>query len=308
VNVCLMIEGQENVSWASWRVVAAACERYGFSGLFTSDHYSSESQPAAHDSLDSWTVLAALAALTSDIRLGTLVSPIGFRHPSVLAKAAVTVDHVSRGRVEVGLGGGWDAREHAAYGFPFRPTTERWDELEEQLEILVGQWTQTPYSFRGKYYVIADVEALPKPVQAPRPPLILGGVGRRRSVALAARFVDEYNLPEVTLEQCATVRGDLDRACAAIGRNPNSLGLSLMTTCVLGDTDVDARRQMQTLAATRGEDAGAFDGRWLVGTPSEVVRQLQDRASAGVRRVMLSIDHEDLLTIQRVGREIIPAL
>lgn len=305
MDVCLMIEGQENVSWASWRVVAAACERYGFTGLFTSDHYSSESHPT-HDSLDSWTVLAALAALTSDIRLGTLVSPIAFRHPSVLAKAAVTVDHVSRGRVEVGIGSGWNAREHAAHGFPFRQITDRWDELEEQLEILVGQWTQTPYSFSGDYYVIDCVEARPKPVQTPRPPLILGGAGRRRSVMLAARFVDEYNVAEGTLEQCEAVRHDLDRACATVGRDPGSLRLSLMTTCALGDTDVAAHQRMQTIAAARGEDVGALDGRWLVGTPSEVVRQLRDRAAAGVRRVMLSIDHEDLQTIQRVGEEIIP--
>ncbi len=196
-----MIEGQEGVTWPQWRALAEACERHGIPTLFRSDHYLNlDGQHPERGSLDAWGTVNALAALTSTLRLGTLVSPASFRHPSVLAKLVVTADHVSGGRIDLGLGAGWHEREHEAYGLPFHSTETRVDVLEEQLEIVMGAWGSEPFSLQGRHYVLADLEAQPKPVQRPHPPLLMGGNAGPRSAALAARFADEYNTPFPSLE------------------------------------------------------------------------------------------------------------
>src|SRR5215218_9507710 len=189
MRVCLMIEGQEDVTWDQWLALARACEEHGLEGLFRSDHYESVMGMRERGSLDAWT---ALAARTSRIRLGTLVSPATFRHPSVLAKSVVTVDHVSGGRVELGLGAGWHEGEHRSYGFVFPPTPVRMERLAEQLEIVTRSWTEDAFSFSGRHYQVQDLRALPKPVQRP-PTLLVGGAAGPKSLALAARYADEYN-------------------------------------------------------------------------------------------------------------------
>src|SRR5215207_6584948 len=191
VRLCLMVEGQNGVTWDQWLALADAAERSGLEGLFRSDHYTSMGdEPGA---LDAWATLAALAARTSRIRLGTMVSPVTFRHPSVLAKMVVTVDHVSGGRAELGLGAGWHEGEHRAYGFEFPPTPTRMERLAEQLELVTRSWTEDAVSFQGRHYRVQDLRALPKPVQRPRPTLLVGGGAGPKSLALAARFADEYN-------------------------------------------------------------------------------------------------------------------
>src|SRR5918997_606132 len=172
-----MIEGQEDVTWDDWRAPAGACEQHGVETLFRSDHYLSVFGRGERGSLDAWATIAALAATTSTLRLGTLVSPATFRHPSELAKVVATVDHVSGGRIEVGMGTGWSEPEHEAFGFPFPPLGERMALLEEQLQVVSGQWAGGPFSFEGRHYEIRDLDAHPKPVQRPRPPLIMGGSG-----------------------------------------------------------------------------------------------------------------------------------
>jgi len=169
MDVCLMIEGQENVTWEQWIGLALACEEYGFQALFRSDHYLSFGHPAEYGSMDAWATLSALADRTDRIRLGTLVSPVTFRHPSELAKAVVTVDHVSGGRIELGMGAGWHEGEHRAYGFPFPPDGERFDILEEQVEIVHRLWDvdEQEVNFEGKHYRLEGCHALPKPVQDP---------------------------------------------------------------------------------------------------------------------------------------------
>ena len=169
MDVCLMIEGQENVTWEQWIGLALACEEHGFQGLFRSDHYLSFGHPAEYGSMDAWATLSALADRTDRIRLGTLVSPVTFRHPSELAKAVVTVDHVSGGRIELGMGAGWHEGEHRAYGFPFPPDGERFDILEEQVEIVHRLWDvdEQEVNFEGKHYRLEGCHALPKPVQDP---------------------------------------------------------------------------------------------------------------------------------------------
>src|SRR4051795_12016233 len=215
MRICLMIEGQEGVAWADWGALAQACERLGFDALFRSDHYLSVDEHAERGSLDAWGTVSALSAITDTLRFGTLVSPATFRHPSVLAKAVVTADHVSGGRVELGIGTGWlegEPRayglpvpppggrlelgmgtgwledEPRAYGFPFPPLGERFDRLAEQVEIIRGSWGPGPFSFAGEHWTVTDLDAKPQPVQDPHPPLLLGGQAGPRAAALAARF------------------------------------------------------------------------------------------------------------------------
>src|SRR3954469_24586708 len=194
VRVALMIEGQEDVTWDDWVALADACERSGVEALFRSDHYVSVQGAGERGALDAWATLSALAARTTTLRLGTMVSPTSFRHPSVLAKLVVTADHVSDGRIELGMGTGWSEIEHTANGFPFLSMKERMDVLEEQLEIVHdGHWSVGPFSLSGTYYELQDLRSRPLPVQRPHPPLIMGGAGGPRAARLAARFADEYN-------------------------------------------------------------------------------------------------------------------
>src|SRR4051794_13527093 len=195
MRICLMIEGQENVTWEDWVALAQTADRNGFEALFRSDHYLSVIGKHERGSLDAWSTINALAGVTDTLRLGTMVSPTSFRHPSVLAKSVVTADHVSGGRVELGLGAGWLEAEHRAYGFPFHDTRTRMDVLEEQLQIIRGQWGDGPFSFEGDHYRIDDLDALPKPVQRPGPPIVLGGSGGAPRPRRAARDEVPDNTP-----------------------------------------------------------------------------------------------------------------
>jgi F420-dependent oxidoreductase-like protein len=319
VRVCLMIEGQEGVEWPDWVALAQACERLGFDALFRSDHYLSVDGHGERGSLDAWGTVSGLAAITSTLRLGTLVSPATFRHPSVLAKAVVTADHISRGRVELGIGTGWLADEHAAYGFRFPPMAVRMGLLAEQLEIVRRSWADEPFSFGGDHYAIADLDARPKPVQRPHPPLIVGGSAGRRSAALAARWADEYNTIYVTPPEARERRAALDRACEAEGRDPATLRFSLMNGFVIGESRADLRARAHRLAEWRGhaDQANAdIDGYlaalaqpWIVGAPDEFVARLREYEAAGIDGVMLQ--HHlfgDEEALELIGREVIPAV
>jgi F420-dependent oxidoreductase-like protein len=271
MRVCLMIEGQEGVTWEQWVALAEACERSGIEALFRSDHYLSVEGERARGSLDAWATINALAAITSRLRLGTLVSPATFRHPSVLAKNVVTADHVSGGRIELGLGAGWLEAEHGAYGFPFASTRTRMDVLAEQLEIVHRSWKPGTFSFHGEHYTIEDLDALPKPVQQPHPTLLVGGSGGPRSLRLAARWADEYNTPFASPERCRELRATLDAACEDAGRE-QPIPLSVMT------------------------------GLRSVEHAAELLPELE---AAGVERVMLQhLDHADVETVERIGREL----
>lgn len=315
MKVYLMIEGQEGVSWEQWQTLAAACEEHGFDGLFRSDHYLSFSHEREWGTLDAWATLSALAVTTERIRLGTLVSPATFRHPSVLAKSVATADHVSGGRVELGMGAGWFDREHQAYGFGFPEVSERVGILTEQVEIVHRLWDRDEdvVTFEGRHYRLDKVPSLPKPVQDPHPPLILGGQGGPRSVALAARWADEYNTHNKPLKALAELRGRLDRACEEAGRDPASLPLSLMTGTLVGTDQADLEARAARLAARVGD---GMDGAELLanrrpgeitGTSDQVVARLGELAEAGVTRVMMQhLNHEDLEFVSLVGREVIP--
>lgn len=306
-----MIEGQEGVSWGEWVALARACEESGLEGLFRSDHYQSVFDISGRGSLDAWATVSGLAAVTERIRLGTMVSPATFRRPSVLARLVTTADHISGGRVELGLGAGWNVSEHEAHGFPFPDVGERMELLEEQLEIVHRQWTEQEFSFEGRHYRLERCSAEPKPLQRPHPPLIMGGAAGPRAARLAARWADEYNTPFATPEDCRERRGRIDAACAEAGREP--IVFSLMTACVVGRDPREvldrARRQLER--SGRGGDPVVLlsEEDRLAGTVEEVVARLGEYARAGVERVFLQhLDHADVDMVRLIGEEVVPAL
>jgi len=304
-----MIEGQEGVTWEQWVALARACEEHGIEGLFRSDHYLSitrgakgtdarakpahpsdgaaESAPPA-GSLDAWATINALGSVTERIRLGTLVSPATFRPASIVAKNVVTADHVSGGRVELGIGAGWFGAEHEVYDFPFLTAKERVALLGRQIETIVHQWTEAP-------------DVWPKPVQQPHPPLIVGGAGKPGTVGPAARWATEYNTTNAGLEDCRERRSALDAACCEAGREPETLPLSLMATCLVGADVADLRERIALYLEEAGKDESVDDylrddsPDRLVGTTEQVAERLRAYEDAGVTRAMLRPPtHEDV--------------
>jgi F420-dependent oxidoreductase-like protein len=308
-----MIEGQEDVTWEDWLAIARACERSGIGTLFRSDHYLSVKDRRERSSLDAWATLAALAAVTEKLRLGTMVSPATFRHPSVFAKSVVTVDQISGGRVEAGLGAGWWDREHDAYGFDLPAVGPRLDAFEEQLEIVTRQWEDGAFSFDGEHFSVVDLDAQPKPMQRPRPPFIVGGSGGPRSLRIAARYADEYNTPELGPEETAELRRRLDQACEKQGRDPASLPLSVMTGWLVGETREEVVERASRLSQWegKGDDGERFLAErpdfWITGTVAEAVERLRAYHEAGCMRVMAQdLLHRDIEAIELIGREVAP--
>jgi F420-dependent oxidoreductase-like protein len=304
MQLALMVEGQEGVTWDDWCALADACENHGIGTLFRSDHYISQGDEFHNVAHDAWTIIAALAARTTTLRFGTLVSPATFRAPGLLANAVATADHVSGGRVELGLGAGWMEREHRAFGFDFPETSVRVERFAEQLEIVHRLWTEERVDFRGRHYTLEDAPGLPKPVQQPRPPLIVGGSGKRGTVEPALRFADEYNTPFVSVEEAAAIR-----------EKTRPLRFSVMTSCLVGETHDDAIARAHELYSVRQrptpfeEWLEAFKGRAILGSVDEVVEQLREYERAGCDRVMLQhLNHRDLESVRLIGRELTPAL
>jgi alkanesulfonate monooxygenase SsuD/methylene tetrahydromethanopterin reductase-like flavin-dependent oxidoreductase (luciferase family) len=298
MRVCLMIEGQESVSWEDWLALAKACEESPIEALFRSDHYLSVMGRTDRGSLDAWATIAGLAAITSELSLGTLVSPATFRHPSVLAKNVVTADHISGGgRIELGMGAGWLEAEHEAYGFPFPPTGVRFQMFEEQIEIVRRQWEEEALDFEGEHYKLSG-DALPKPLAPPN--LIVGGRAKPRSLRLAARWADEYNLVMMTAEECAAAVPAIRGAWQEAGR-PQPV-ISLMTSCIIGSDEVDLLERAHAVAEIRGDDATdpesyleAERPNSIVGTVAQIREKLGELEEIGVERVMLQyLPHRDL--------------
>jgi F420-dependent oxidoreductase-like protein len=316
VELCVMIEGQEGVTWEQWVAIAQAweqwvaiaqaCERHRIPALFRSDHYMNlDGRDPRRTATDAWSTICGLAAITSTLRLGTLVSPATFRHPSALAKAVLTADHISHGRVELGLGAGWHEREHRAYGFRFAAVRERMDVLEEQLQVVLGSWGKGPFSFAGEHYALEELDAHPKPFQRPHPPLIMGGSGGPRSAELAAQYADEYNTPFPTTEDVRARKARIDLACEQRGRDP--IPFSVMTGVLIGSDRVELEGRARRLADKAGFDAVEFlasaPPAWIVGELDRAAERLAEMAEAGVRRVMCQLLlHDDLDAIALIGQ------
>jgi F420-dependent oxidoreductase-like protein len=297
MRVALMIEGQEGVTWEQWCALADACEEHGVETLFRSDHYISQADEDANVAHDAWTTIAALAARTTALRFGTLVSPATFRQPALLANAAATADHVSGGRIELGLGAGWMEREHRAFGFPFPDTQTRVEMFAEQLEIVHRLWTEDHVDFRGRHYALEHAPGLPKPVQKPHPPILVGGSGKRGTVEPALRFATEYNTPFASPEEAARIRARVPL-----------LRFSVMTGCVVGATTDEALERARALYDRRPRDDGFddwLDGyrrRAIVGSVDEVSARLREYEEAGCDRLMLQhLQHADLDSVRLIG-------
>lgn len=303
----LFLEPQQGASYATLLRAARAAEDGGFDAIFRSDHYlvmgHGDGLPGP---TDAWITLAGLARETTTIRLGTLVTSATFRLPGPLAIAVAQVDEMSGGRVELGLGAGWYDQEHTAYAIPFPPTAERFDRLEEQLEVIRGLWT-TPvgatYSFEGAHYRLRDSPALPKPRQRPHPPIIVGGGGARRTPSLAARFADEYNTPFLQPDDAKRQYERVDAACASVGRDPATLRRSFAVTVCCGRDETEVERRA-TAAGWKVDDLRRVGA---CGTPSAVLDRLSQWSQVGATVAYLQlVDPEDLDHIELLSSEVLP--
>jgi F420-dependent oxidoreductase-like protein len=304
MDIRLMIEGEAGVTWPQWVALAHACEQHGLA-LFRDDHYMNlDGYHPDHCALDAWSTLAGLAAVTSTVRLGTMVTAATFRHPSVLAKMVTTVDHISGGRVELGIGAGWHVGEHAAYGFPFRSLGTRLAVLDEQLQVIVGHWGDAPFSFEGAHYRLDDLRAEPKPMQRPRPPIILGGDAGPKSAALGARFADEYNTELSSLEQVLARKANVAAACDRAGRAP--IPFSILTTAVVGADERDLGLRLERAKILAGDlpvsvIATPLDA-WVIGTVESLAEQLAPFRNAGISRFYCQhLAHDDVESVALLG-------
>ncbi|RBQ11070.1 LLM class F420-dependent oxidoreductase [Micromonospora sp. LHW51205] len=303
----IFTEPQQGATYDQLLAVARRAEETGFAAFFRSDHYLKMGSVSGDPGpTDAWTTLAGLARDTTRIRLGTLMTAATFRLPGPLAITVAQVDQMSGGRVELGIGTGWYAEEHAAYGIPFPPLGERFDRLEEQLAVITGLWS-TPagstFDFPGTYYPVSDSPALPKPVQSPRPPILLGGMGPKRTPRLAARYADEFNLPFVSVEDTVTQFQRVRDACAEIDRDPSTMAWSNALVLCCGRNEAEVKRRAEAI----GRDPDELRANGAAGTPAEVVETLGRYAEAGSSRAYLQVlDLTDLDHLELVAAEVMP--
>lgn len=298
-------EPQQGATYDQLLAVARTAEECGYGAFFRSDHYLAMDGDGLPGPTDAWVTLAGLARETSTIRLGTLVTAATFRNPGPLAIAVAQVDAMSDGRVELGLGSGWYAQEHAAYGLPFPDLPERFDRLEEQLAILTGLW-RTPvgatFGFTGEHYTVVDSPALPKPVQDPLPVLV-GGGGKKRTPHLAATYAHEFNMPFASLEDTEAQFGRVRAACDAVDRDPAELVYSAALTVCVGADEAEVVRR----AAAIGRDVEELRARGVAGTPDEALQTLNRFEEIGCERVYLQVmDLTDLEHLRLVADAVMP--
>lgn len=301
----IFTEPQQGAVYDDLLAVARRAEQLGFGAFFRSDHYRGINTEGLPGSTDAWITLAGLARDTSTIRLGTLMTSATFRLPGPLAISVATVDQMSGGRVELGIGAGWFEQEHTAYGIPFPSTGERFDRFEEQLAIITGLWGPTPeggFSHHGRHYDVVGSPALPKPVQQ-RPPLLIGGRGARRTPALAARYADEFNLPFVDLDTTRTQFDRVRAACEAVDRDPATMGWSNALVVCVGADDAEVARR----AASIGRDVDELRANGLAGSPAEVVERIRAFTDLGSERIYLQVlDLADLEHLDLIAAEVLP--
>jgi alkanesulfonate monooxygenase SsuD/methylene tetrahydromethanopterin reductase-like flavin-dependent oxidoreductase (luciferase family) len=316
VELDLLIVSQEGVTWDDWCALADACERSAVPTLFSGDHYISTNDELGKVAHDAWTIITGLAARTSVLRLGTMVTPVTFRPPAVLANVVATADHISGGRVELGLGSGWMEREHRAFGFPFPRPRVRQRMLAEQLEIVHRLWTEERVTFNSSQYTLENAPGRPRPLQSPHPPIIVGGSGTPGTTLSAARFADEYNVSWVSRPQeFPDVRQRVIEACGEVGRDPATMRFSIAIHCIVGETRDEAMDRARAIYDLRPRHQN-FDN-WFVGSSEqrlfgsvdEVAAALLPYAEAGADRliVMHSL-HTDLDSIGLIGEHLAPRL
>ena len=308
IELALMIEGQEGLTWDRWRALARAAEEGGYRGLFRSDHLTGLFGDSGHASLDAWASLTWLATNTQHLRFGPLVCPLTFYHPALLAKRAAAVADLSGGRLDLGIGAGWHEGEHTMFGVPFPPLRERLDRLECGARAIRALWRGRPVTLQQPYYPLRDAQSFPTPPGG-RVPLIVGGRGERRTLRIVAEHADEWNVTRVTVEEFAAKCRVLEAHCHTVGRDATAIRRSLMVPILTGRTvaEVDARRaRARAIFPRLPEDAAGWKAAaFLHGTPDELRGDLVRWQSAGIDRVMLQIlDMTDLDMITLIGREL----
>jgi F420-dependent oxidoreductase-like protein len=309
VEVGVDFEAQDGMTWERWTDLARRVEDAGFESLWRSDHLFSVVGRPERPALEAMTALTQVATITSRLRFGTLVTPVTFRHPSVFALQAAGIDALSGGRLEIGLGTGWHAHEHEAFGIPFAPMATRFAMLEETIAVLKALWTQDEAHFAGEHFSLAGARCHPRPVQSPHPPIIVGGTGEKRTLRIVAVHADEWNVHGITVAGFRAKRTVLERHCAAVGRDPGSIRHSVAGPCVIGVTDAEVRRGIDALAEFFPMQAPAFFPQgaatdnsveavrargWFAGRPDEIVEQIRAFAAEGVDRVIMQhMPHDD---------------
>ena len=315
MRFALMSEPQQGLSYDEILALARTAEEVGFEAYFRSDHYASFPGGAGRPTTDAWATLAGLARETTRIGLGTLVSPVTFRLPGNFAKLVTTVADMSGGRLEVGLGAGWNEVEHRQLGLRFPDARERFDMLEEQLAILHGLWTEPDgWSYEGRHSQVRDALFYPKPAAPPgrrHPNLIIGGNGGPRMAAMVARYADEFSLNSASADKAREAFARVDEACRAIGRDPGEVTRSAMTGVLVGEDEADVRRrvgeQLRVIGQGDGADADEWLAerrpRWVMGTPDQARARVAELEAAGVQRIMLQdLVPRDLAMVQLLGR------
>jgi F420-dependent oxidoreductase-like protein len=304
MDIAIMIEGQNGLNWPRWKKIVKLVEDLGFAGLYRSDHFTN-SNPPDIDSLELWVSLTWLADNTERIEFGSLVTPFSFRHPAHTARMAGTVDDLSGGRLTLGLGAGWQAREHEIFGFSLLDIDDRFRRMEEGLEVITRLLrSDSPSSFSGEFYTLQDAVLLPRPEHPGRPPILIGGNGEKRTLPLAVRFADEWNAVFTTTDEVRRLNRVLDGMLEESGRNPGDMRRSLMTGCIFGRSDAEVREKSKLYGGTNPEELREEGN--IVGRGAQVSEQLAQLAEIGLDQVMLQwLDLDNLDDLEALAKAVL---
>lgn len=309
IEVAIMIEGQNGLNWKRWQRLAEVVEANGYKALYRSDHYTN-SNPPDLDSLECWISLTWLATHTQRIEFGPLVSPVSFRHPTHTARMAAAVDDLSGGRLTLGIGAGWQEREHSNYGWDLLPPKERFDRLAEGLEVVTHLLTSNqPVDFSGTYFRIHEAILLPRPNRPGGPPILVGGNGVKRTLPLAAKYAREWNAVFIGVDEFSRLNNHLDEYIRIAGRQPQDVRRSLMTSCIFGKDQGEVERKVDQRTHGKRSIVDLRARGAIVGTAEEIIQQCHQLASAGIYRVMLQwLDLDDTAGLEQMAQGIISRL
>jgi F420-dependent oxidoreductase-like protein len=306
-DIAIMIEGQNGLNWPRWQRVAGTVEDLGYAGLYRSDHFTN-ANPPDRDSLECWTSLTWLASHTQRIEFGPLVSPVSFRHPALIARMAAAVDDLSGGRLTLGIGAGWQTREHTNFGFKLLDLPQRFERYEEGLEVVTRLLrSENPVNFKGSYYGLDQAILLPRPVRTGGPPILVGGNGLHYTLPLAAKFADEWNGVFINAAEYARRNERLDQLLVEHGRQPQAVKRSIMVGCIYGENSLEIERKVAQRSQGKANVKELRKNGNLVGTAGEIAAQLAQLKEAGAQRVMLQwLELDDLNGLEELARVVLP--
>ncbi len=309
IEVAIMIEGQDGLTWDRWQRIAVLVEDMGFAGLYRSDHYTNASPPDK-DSLELWVSLTWLASHTKTIEFGPLVSPVSFRDPTMTARKASAVDDLSNGRLILGMGAGWQEREHNNFGWDLLEIPERFKRFEEGLDVVTKLLdNDIPVEFQGEYYNLKDAIMLPRPNRLGGPPILIGGNGPKRTLPLVAKYAVEWNSIYLPSNKFSELNNKLDELLDKVSRTPNSVKRSMMTGCEYGRDDGEVKELVKNRTQGKFTPEELAEKGLIVGTANQVVEQLEVLEEAGLQRVMLQwLELDDMDRLEFMGKEILPQL